>query len=240
MQKRQQIQQKSRLGTLLIHKGLITRQQLDEALVTQAKKGLRLGEVLIQNGWLTERQLNKALRNQSRYRLVAALGAILLGPLQPFMANAQAVNDPVKSEQFIERGGLTQLSESELSNISGQGTQHHFTAQSNYEKLLDIVNNDLDSDEEFASTTLESLAASLIPGTNLLDAEMEVSGVEYEPGPRTTINADGSLDLQLPTNIKQIAFRNVRVSGSEGQHMGDVVIRDLSFSPGTNVKIRLH
>src|SRR5690554_1856388 len=120
MQKRQQIQQKSRLGTLLIHKGLITRQQLDEALVTQAKKGLRLGEVLIQNGWLTERQLNKALRNQSRYRLVAALGAILLGPLQPFMANAQAVNDPVKSEQFIERGGLTQLSESELSNISGQ------------------------------------------------------------------------------------------------------------------------
>lgn len=239
MKKRQQIQQKSRLGTLLIHKGLISRQQLDEALVMQAKKGLRLGEVLIQNGWLTERQLNKALRNQSRYRLVAALGAILLGPMQPFMANAQAVNDTVTSEQFIERTGIQQLSESELSGVTGQGAYTHFNNQSNYEKLLDIVNNDLDSDEEFASTTLESLAASLIPGTNLLDADMEVSGVEYEPGPRTTINADGSLDLQLPTNIKQIAFRNVRVAGSEGQHMGDVVIKDLSFGAGTSVKIHL-
>lgn len=239
MQKRQQIQQKSRLGTLLIHKGLISRQQLDEALVLQAKKGIRLGEVLIQNGWLTERQLTKALRNQSRYRLVAALGAILLGPMTPFMANAQATKDATTSEHYIERGGLQELSETELSSVSGQGTQS-FTTQSSYEKLLDIVNNDLDSDEEFASTTLESLASSLIPGTNLLDAEMEVSGVEYEPGPRTTINADGSLDLQLPTNIKQVAFRNVRVAGSEGQHFGDVVIRDLSFGPGTNVKIHLH
>lgn len=237
MQKKQQIQQKSRLGTLLIHKGLISRQQLDEALVTQAKLGIRLGEVLIQNGWLTERQLSKALRNQSRYRLIAALGAFLIGPMQPFVANAQALDNPVNSEHFIEKtGGLQQLSELELSGVVGQGTN----IQANYEKLLDIVNNDLDSDEAFATTTLESLASSLIPGTNLLDADMEVSGVVYEPGPRTTINADGSLDLQLPTNIKQVAFRNVRVSGSEGQHMGDVVVKDLSFGAGTSVKIHLH
>ena len=68
---------------------------------------------------------------------------------------------------------------------------------------------------------------------------MEVSGVEYEPGPRTTINADGSLEVQMPTTIKQIAFRNVRVAGSEGQHMGDVIIRDISFGAGTSVKIQL-
>lgn len=238
MQKKQQIQQKSRLGTLLIHKGLISRQQLDEALVIQAKMGLRLGEVLIQNGWLTEKQLNKALRNQSRYRLVAALGALLLGPMQPFMANAQPAENTVTSEQFIERTGIKQLSEQELAGIAGQGTTN---IQSSYEKLLDVVNNDLDTDDEaFASTTLESLAAFLIPGTNLLDAEMEVSGVEYEPGPRTTINADGSLDLQLPTNIKKVAFRNVRIAGSEGQHLGDVVVKDLSFGAGTSVKIHLH
>lgn len=234
MQKRQEIQQKSRLGTLLIHKGLITGKQLDEALTLQSQLGLRLGEVMIQKGWLTERQLNQALRSQSRYRLIAAISAILLGPIQPFMASAQAAEqNSVITEQVIERGAMQALSEQELAGISGQGITD------NYERLLDIVNNNLTSDEEFASTTLESLASSLIPGANLLESDMEVSGVEYEPGPRTTINADGSLDIQLPTNIKQIAFRNVKVAGSEGQHMGDVIVRDLSFGPGTSVKIHL-
>ncbi|MCA6061861.1 hypothetical protein HUF18_18920 [Thalassolituus sp. ST750PaO-4] len=234
MQKRQEIQQRSRLGTLLIHKGLITRQQLDEALTLQAQSGMRLGEVLVNNGWLTERQLSKALKKQSRYRLIAAISAVLLGPIQPFMANANAATDnsAIAEQQITERSGMQMMSDSAMSDITAQG------AMTNYERLLDIVNSDLDSNDA-AITTLESLASSLIPGTNLLDAEMEVSGVEYEPGPRTTINADGSLEVQMPTTIKQIAFRNVRVAGSEGQHMGDVIIRDISFGAGTSVKIQL-
>ncbi len=234
MQKRQEIQQKSRLGTLLIHKGLITRQQLDEALTVQAQLGLRLGEVMIQKGWLTDKQLNNALRKQSRYRLIAAMSAILLGPFQPFLSSAHAAEDSLPvAEESVQRTGMKALSELEMASVSGQGVM------TNYERLLDIVDNDLKSDEEVAATTLESLASSLIPGTNLLDSDVEISGVEYEPGPRTTINADGSLDIQLPTNIKEIAFRNVRVAGSEGQHMGDVIVRDLSFGAGTSVKIHL-
>lgn len=234
MQKRQEIQQKSRLGTLLIHRGLITRQQLDEALTVQAQLGLRLGEIMIQKGWLTEKQLKNALRKQSRYRLIAAMSAILLGPFQPFLSSAHAAEDSLPvAEESIQRTGMKALSELEMASVSGQGVM------TNYERLLDIVDNDLKSDEDVAATTLESLASSLIPGTNLLDSDVEISGVEYEPGPRTTINADGSLDIQLPTNIKQIAFRNVRVAGSEGQHMGDVIVRDLSFGAGTSVKIHL-
>lgn len=234
MQKRQEIQQKSRLGTLLIHKGLITRQQLDEALTVQAQLGLRLGEVMIQKGWLTDKQLNNALRKQSRYRLIAAMSAILLGPFQPFLSSAHAAEDSLPvAEESIQRTGMKALSVLEMASVSGQGVM------TNYERLLDIVDSDLKSDEDVAATTLESLASSLIPGTNLLDSDVEISGVEYEPGPRTTINADGSLDIQLPTNIKQIAFRNVRVAGSEGQHMGDVIVRDLSFGAGTSVKIHL-
>src|SRR5690554_4283960 len=78
MEQSQHKQQKSRLGTLLIHRGLISRKQLDEALTLQAQSGERLGEVLINKGWLTEKQLNKALRRQSRVRLIAAIGAFLL------------------------------------------------------------------------------------------------------------------------------------------------------------------
>jgi len=236
MQKRQEIQQRSRLGTLLIHKGMITRQQLDEALTLQAQSGMRLGEVLVNNGWLTERQLSKALKKQSRYRLIAAISAVLLGPIQPFMANANAAvddNTAIAEQQITERSGMQMMSDSAMSDITAQG------AMTNYERLLDIVNTDLGSDDDAAITTLETLASSLIPGTNLLDADMEVSGVQYEAGPRTTINADGSLQVQMPTSIKQIAFRTVRVAGSEGQHMGDVIIRDISFGAGTSVKIQL-
>lgn len=236
MQKRHEIRQKSRLGILLIHKGLITRQQLDEALELQSRTGVRLGEALIGKGWVTQKQVDKALRRQSRYRLIAAISAVLLGPLQPFMANANAAadDDVAVAEQMVTfRAGMQELSENDMSAISAQG------AMSNYERLLDIVNGDLSS-EDAAITTLESLASSLIPGTNLLDADMEISGVEYEPGPRTTINADGSLDIQMPSRIRQIAFRNVQVSGVEGQHMGDVVLTNVTFGPGTSVRIQLH
>ncbi len=241
MEKRQQNQQKSRLGTLLTHRGLISRQQLDEALTLQAQSGERLGEVLINKGWLTEKQLSKVLRRQSRVRLIAAVGAVLLGPMQPFMANANAVDDGITSEQYIERTGIKELTEQEMSGISGRGMNEH-QVTTNYERLLDIVNNNnLSADEdERAINTLETLMGSLVPGANLLDADIEISGTQFEPGPRTTINADGSLDVQLPSRVKQIAFRNVRVSGSEGQHMGDVVINDLQFGAGTSVKIRLH
>ena len=252
MNKRQDIQQKSRLGTLLIHKGFITRQQLDEALTIQSAEGKRLGEVLLQKGWLTEKQLHSALRKQSRYRLVAAFTAMLVGPFQPFMANASSISDDnidVAEQMINSRSGMQRLSESDLSAITARGVTD------TYERMLDIVstnsgngsanggsdaNNAFSSDEDTAITTLEGLAASLIPGTNLLDADMEVTGGEYEPGPRTTINADGSLDIQMPTRIRQIAFRNIRVAGTEGHHMGDVVIRDVSFGPGTSVKIQLH
>lgn len=234
MQKRHEIQQKSRLGTLLIHKGLITRQQLDQALTHQAKTGMRLGEVLVENGWLTDKQLSRALKKQSRYRLIAAVSAMLLGPIQPFMASANAaIDDQAVAEQtFAKRSGMQTLSELEMSNVSGQslGTQ--------YEQLIDVISGNMDSEDDVAATTLESLLGSFLPGSNLLESDMEITGVEYEPGPRTTLNADGSLDVKVPTKIKQIAFKNVRVAGATGSHLGDVTLKDINLE-GMSVKVHL-
>ena len=234
MQKRHEIQQKSRLGTLLIHKGLITRQQLDQALTHQAKTGMRLGEVLVENGWLTDKQLSRALKKQSRYRLIAAVSAMLLGPIQPFMASANAATDDqaVAEQTFAKRSGMQTLSELEMSNVSGQslGTQ--------YEQLIDVISGNMDSEDDVAATTLESLLGSFLPGSNLLESDMEITGVEYEPGPRTTLNADGSLDVKVPTKIKQIAFKNVRVAGASGSHLGDVTLKDINLE-GMSVKVHL-
>ncbi|HZS34828.1 MAG TPA: ATPase, T2SS/T4P/T4SS family [Methylomirabilota bacterium] len=50
-----------RLGDLLVERGLITREQLDEALMRQQRGGARLGEILVGMGAITQEQLTWAL-----------------------------------------------------------------------------------------------------------------------------------------------------------------------------------
>ncbi len=53
-----------RLGDILISDGLLTQEQLDQALATQKQTKKRLGTVLIEQGYITEHELIDALRNQ--------------------------------------------------------------------------------------------------------------------------------------------------------------------------------
>ena len=142
MHKRQEIQQKSRLGLLLINKGLITSSQLDQALKLQGETGMRLGEVLIDQGWISERQLSRSLKKQTRYRYVAAFAALLLGPLQPFMASASIEKDPISTEQVIEKKdlsfspSLTSLTDNDMGNVTARGVND------NLARLQDIMAGD--------------------------------------------------------------------------------------------------
>lgn len=238
MHKRQEIQQKSRLGLMLVNKGLITRPQLDEALRIQSQTSMRLGEVLINNGWISERQLNKSLKKQTRYRYAAAIAAMLLGPIQPFMASASMDKDSVSISETVQQtpsqraSGLTALSDDMLGDVTAQG------AMQNYNQLLDVVSGSLENDGQDLDS-LKSVAGLLLPATDLFDAEMEVSGVSYADGPRTTVNADGSVGIALPTHIEKIAFKNVRIKGSTQDHIGDLTINDINLS-GVSVAVRLH
>jgi hypothetical protein len=238
MQKRQEIQQKSRLGLLLINKGFITRPQLYQSLRLQSETGMRLGEVLIDQGWITERQLNRSLKKQSRYRYAAAFAALLLGPLQPFMASASIERDPISTEQVIEKkdriqsSGLTPMTDSDMGEITAQGTN------SNIPTVQDILANTLDTSDN-GESTLGTLGNLLMPATNFLDADVEMSGVTFAEGPRTRLNADGSIAVALPTHIGQLSFKNVQVKGAEGQHLGDLMIKDIDLS-NVSVTIRLH
>jgi hypothetical protein len=238
MQKRLEIQQRSRLGLLLINKGFITRPQLDQALRLQSETGLRLGEVLIDQGWITERQLNRSLKKQSRYRYVAAFTALLLGPLQPFMASANIERESISTEEIIENtdriysSRLTALSDSDMGKITAQG------AQTNIPTVQDILASTLDISDHGKNIT-ETLGKLLLPATNLLNADVEMSNVIYAAGPKTKLNADGSIAVALPSHIGQIAFKNVQVSGSAGRSLGDLYINDIDLS-NVNVTIRLH
>jgi hypothetical protein len=238
MQKRLEIQQKSRLGLLLINKGLITRPQLDQALRLQSETGLRLGKVLIDQDWITERQLNRSLKKQSRYRHSAALAALLLGLLQPFMASANIEREPISTEQVIEKtdrtpsSSLTALSDADMAKVTAQGPQP------NIPTVQDILASTLDTSDH-GKSIIETLGNLLLPATNLLNADIEMSDVTYAAGPRTKWNANGSITVALPSHIGQLVFKNVQVSGSAGQSLGDVYINNIDLSD-VNVTIRLH
>jgi murein DD-endopeptidase MepM/ murein hydrolase activator NlpD len=64
---------KIRVGEVLIQKGLITKDELTQALVTQRQTQLKLGEVLIQQGFVTRQQLHYALTEQRRRNWTAAV-----------------------------------------------------------------------------------------------------------------------------------------------------------------------
>jgi len=236
---KQEAEHKSRLGLLLIEKGLITSEQLDRALRIQNQTGNRLGEILVTQGWISQRQLNRSLQKQSRYRAVAAVTAMLLGPLQPFMA--QAATDEIPTSVSAEIGdsakqhkSLQALDDMSLSSVSAQGAQTH------YNKLMDIVSNAANGEQAKGNNIeqITTMAKLLFPGLDMIDADMEVVGVEYEDTNHININRDGSVGIQMPKRIKGIAFKNVRVQGAEGQHMGDLFINNINFE-GTEVKVRI-
>lgn len=55
---------KKRLGELLVTSGVITEEQLLQALEIQRKKGCKLGEVFVNEGFVTEEQIMKVLESQ--------------------------------------------------------------------------------------------------------------------------------------------------------------------------------
>ena len=235
MQRKQEIQQKSRLGLMLIKKGMITSTQLDEALRIQNTTEMRLGEILIDKGWISERQLDRALKKQSRYRYAAALTAILLGPIQPFMVSANVNQEAVSIEEIVENraqaetSGLRAMTDINLGEVTAQG------ASSNLQGLIDNVLDTSDNGEN----SLEALGSLLVPALDLLDADMEMTDVTFADGERTKVNADGSIGIALPSHIGQIAFKNIQVKGGAGNSMGDLLIKDIDLS-NVNVSIRLH
>ncbi|TQV89031.1 hypothetical protein [Aliikangiella coralliicola] len=85
----QNLQQKSRLGLILIKRQYITEQQLQLALKFQQQHEMRLGEALLELGFIDEKQLKRALRRQSWLRSITAGVALVLAPFSPAFASSQ-------------------------------------------------------------------------------------------------------------------------------------------------------
>ena len=57
-------EERPRLGAILLRRGWLSPEQLEQALTAAAGTGARLGEVVVQFGWLTEENVAKALAEQ--------------------------------------------------------------------------------------------------------------------------------------------------------------------------------
>jgi len=231
---------KSRLGRLLVSRGYIGEEQLQQALAEQRATGDRLGEILITAGWISERDLQRTLKHQSRYRYAAAFAAIAFAPLQPMVAFAAAapgtptMTPPASSQQA--RGGLQSLSEQELARVAGQGAAGHSG------RNIEAVFNNMEADELKTDSlkVLEQVATTFVPVLNFLESDVTVTGVHFGEGGRESgVNADGSVSLAMPERIERISMENIRVQGnSRSASMGDITMTDIRFHPESTLTIR--
>ena len=221
-------QQHSRLGQILINKGLINRGQLDAAIQLQLTSKKRLGETLIEQGLLTERQLKKALSKQSNLRLAATLIAALLSPFQLASANTSSEQPSAFSQEHAPRG-LRPMSDTEMSSVSAQGLDdvlQGLFAQAGSDDGLDVVGK---------------LSKLVLPVLSSLEAETSMKDVQYDTSKLTSvINADGSINVRLPSSVGELRFDNIRVAGaSRGQSFGSISMHDIDLSQAS-LKISLH
>lgn len=61
---------KIRLGDVLVERGVITQEQLEQGLQLQKGSGRKLGEILIDEGFTTEEAIGRALSNQLGYDMI--------------------------------------------------------------------------------------------------------------------------------------------------------------------------
>ncbi|RJG10232.1 hypothetical protein D3879_19595 [Pseudomonas cavernicola] len=220
-------QQRSRLGQILLNKGLISHAQLEAAIRLQLTSHVRLGEILLEQGLLTERQLTKALKKQSNLRIAATLVAALLSPFQ--MASADIRQPPSSLSRQETPRGFQPLSDLEMSDVSAQG--------------LDDVLQGLFMQAENGDGlgTVSQLAKLVMPVLNNLEAETSMTDVRYDTSKLTSaINADGTLNVRLPSSIGELRFDNIRVTAAPpGQSLGNLNLQDIDLSQAS-LKISLH
>lgn len=257
--------EKSRLGELLVRKGLISQEQLQKALLTQRESGDRLGEILIGLGWLSERQLQRALTRQKSYRYAIAVVAAVSAPLAPIMSAAAAtVDEPaVAASVLTQRTTLKALDDSGMEQVSGQsglaisttmvikqqaqtqGQQPSASSASANSQLNQFVQALTPNSQ---NTDAVHMAINAVKAVLPLQADVQINGMTFANGsttpPPTAFQQDPngglSVNVAVPTHIDSIVFNNIQVQGQTpgSPSMGDLAIVGIDMH-NTQVKVTM-
>ena len=116
-----------------------------------------------------------------------------------------------------------------MSSVSAQGLDdvlQGLFAQAGSDDGLDVVGK---------------LSKLVLPVLSSLEAETSMKDVQYDTSKLTSvINADGSINVRLPSSVGELRFDNIRVAGaSRGQSFGSISVHDIDLSQAS-LKISLH
>lgn len=107
--------EKLKLGEILVKNSLITEQQLEEALKEQSQKGGYLGQLLINKGWVSSQDINNALQQLSPEfkqwdklsKMLVIENIVTQEQLEKAVAKSRAVQKPL-DEVLVELGYVKQ------------------------------------------------------------------------------------------------------------------------------------
>jgi len=242
-------QQRSRLGRLLIERGVITEAQLRLAIERQAATGRRLGETLVELQFATQRQVDSVLRKQHNIRLVASFVAVLMTPLYAMGASPPRQQTELASmadaaATRAKNGGMTPLDDDSMAEIAGQGLDYAhvlLASQQPGNAQPGGAGAAQQAGQQAGLKALGDLAKALNPLLSMLDYNLTVKGLVYGPNASATLNGDGSLTVNLETSIAEVDLADLRVKGSpaDGPSFGSITMRNVDLS-GTTITIRSH
>lgn len=211
-----QFQHQSRFGQLLVERGVISQQQLDRAIAHQQETGRRLGEIFTEWEVITHELLNDVLHTQYNRRAAAAIAVALLSPLTSVVAAPSAQQEVTLSAPSAT---MQKLSEGELRGSAAQGLSTELVAQIAAPHTVNGV------------AVIGDMAKLVNPLLGFLEADSNAKNLVYDArNASASVQADGSLTLQLPTSIGSLSFNNVHVKGSNGGSFGSVEIRGIDLS----------
>ncbi|MBQ9059133.1 MAG: Flp pilus assembly complex ATPase component TadA [Atopobiaceae bacterium] len=225
----------ARLGDLLSDAGLITTEQLDEALLAQRRSGKRLGEQLVASGFITDRQLVDALTVQLGIEFADLSPQNLPAPevvrliprslarrysMLPYKVEGDtlhlAMSDPLNTVAAGEARSVCGMSVVPMIGIYDEVTQAIETLYdiggTQTEELGPAAQLELSQAEAPAVPSLTSTLADRIIERALSDRASDIHFIPGEEGLRVLLRVDGQLhdNFEIPRERQQALISRIK------------------------------
>ncbi|MEG1274861.1 MAG: ATPase, T2SS/T4P/T4SS family [Ruthenibacterium sp.] len=258
----------AKLGEILLHAGVLTQQQLDDALEAQKVTKNRLGAQLIESGVLSERQLCEALQSQLHLQYVDLQSTPIDASVAALVPESMALASAMLP--FDTKGGRLQLAVADpldytgVRNIeiqTGMDADVYITEKSRVmDKIHELYTNQkvYDAARAMAATSAEAPAEEetaredeqpLIRFVNNMFEQaviLKASDIHIEPGPKNMqvrFRVDGKLIDYITTGIEIFASVCSRIKFIGGMSIAEKRIpqdgRATYHSGKHNIDLRL-
>lgn len=195
-------QSRVRLGTMLVRAGLLSAEQLEEALAEKAETGKRLGEIVVDRGWVPSADLARALAEQHHVEFIDVLkieiedaAASLLPERLARRYRAVPIRFMDEDKVLVAVADPTDvLASDDLRLALGMHVEFAVADQHDLERTLGKlyrvefhIDEDITEDESQV-TDVRDVAATSAPAIKLVHSvlsraiEEEASDIHFEPG----------------------------------------------------------